>query len=175
MTFKKLKAHSHFTVNSKNQQAALLLAVLLIISLLLSSCGGGDIQTDSSENSSDSSASTMDSRYTHLSMDEAQSMIEAGTPGTDYILLDTRQENVFKHDHIPGAICIPDTEITALSNDAEIPELPDKDQTIIVYCQFGGVSKVASEKLCDMGYTNIYEFDGMDYWKGEVEYGDDYE
>ena len=154
-------------------RAALLLAVLSLLIMALASCGGGSSAGDSPDESAP--AGTMDARYTHLSMEDAQAMIEAGTPGEDYILLDTRQVNVYKHDHIPGAICIPDTEITSLSNDDVIEELPDKEQKIIVYCQFGGVSKVASEKLCDMGYTNVYEFDGMDYWEGDIEYGDDYE
>lgn len=144
-------------------------AALFILIMTLSSCSSTSDSPDSG------SSSGVDVRYTHLSMDEAQEMIDCGTPGEDYILLDTREMNVFKHDHIPGAICIPEPEISALSNDDTIDALPDKDQKIIVYCQFGGVSKVASEKLCDMGYTNIYEFDGMDYWEGEVEYGDDFE
>lgn len=155
-------------------RTVMLLAFLSILVLTMVSCGGSGGSSDTSGDSGQE-AGTMDARYTHLSMEDAQAMIESGTPGEDYILLDTRQLNVYKHDHIPGAICIPDTEITSLPDDAEIEELPDKDQKIIVYCQFGGVSKVASEKLCDMGYTNVYEFDGMDYWEGEVEYGDDYE
>lgn len=158
-------------------RAAKLLAILSVLLISATACSSGvsgsNSDTEAAEGSSTSDA--MSARYTHLSMEDAQDMIESGTPGSDYILLDTRQLNVYKHDHIPGAICIPDTEITSLSNDDDIPELPDKDSVIIVYCQFGGVSKIAAEKLCDMGYTNIYEFDGMDYWKGEVEYGDDYE
>lgn len=149
-----------------------LLAVLSLLMLLLCACSGNSSETGQEDSSP---AGNLDARYTHMTMEEAQEMIEAGTPGEDYMLLDTRQENVYRHDHIPGAICIPDTEITSLSDDDTIEQLPDKDQKIIVYCQFGGVSKIAAEKLCDMGYTNIYEFDGMDYWNGEVEYGEDYE
>lgn len=155
-------------------RAVFLLALLSVFIFALTACGGDDTEPSGGDEAP-AEAGTMDARYTHLSMEDAQKMIESGTPGEDYILLDTRQLNVYKHDHIPGAICIPDTDITSLANDAVIEELPDKDQKIIVYCQFGGVSKVAAEKLCDMGYTNIYEFDGMDYWEGEVEYGDDFE
>ena len=155
---------------------SIVMASLLIMASALAACSGESSSDAGAETGGvNEAAGTMDARYTHLSMEDAQAMIEAGTPGEDYILVDTRQVNVYKHDHIPGAICIPDTDITALSNDDEIAELPDKNQKIIVYCQFGGVSKVASEKLCDMGYTDVYEFDGMDYWNGEVEYGEDYE
>lgn len=146
-----------------------LVSIALLISLFaLTACGSDKKDTSDSG----SKGSDIEVRYTHLSMEDAQKMIESGKPGEDYILLDTREVNVYNHDHIPGAICIPEPEISALDNDAQIKELPDKDATIIVYCQFGGVSKIAAEKLCDMGYTDIYEFDGMDYWEGEVEYGD---
>ena len=146
-----------------------LMGIAMLISLLaLTACGTDKKDASDSGNKS----ADIEARYTHLSMDEAQEMIESGKPGKDYILLDTREVNVYNHDHIPGAICIPEPEISKLDNDAQIKELPDKDARIIVYCQFGGVSKIAAEKLCDMGYTDIYEFDGMDYWEGEVEYGD---
>lgn len=165
----------HSAKTNKKMRAVFLLALLSVFIFALCACSSsGEGDTGSGDDSGGQSG-TMDARYTHLSMEDAQAMIEGGTPGEDYILLDTRQLNVYKHDHIPGAICIPDTDITSLPNDAVIEELPDKEQVIIVYCQFGGVSKVAAEKLCDMGYTNVYEFDGMDYWEGEVEYGDDYE
>jgi rhodanese-related sulfurtransferase len=47
-------------------------------------------------------------------------------------------------------------------------ELPDKDQIILIYCRRGNRSKDASQKLADMGYTNIYEFGGIETWEGEV-------
>ena len=173
---KELLSKDYIRYTSRKMRAAALLALLSLVLQLLSACSvTAPGISDDAEGNAESSDGGKAARYTHLSMEDAQEMIESGTPGKDYILLDTRQLNVYKHDHIPGAICIPDTEITSLSNDDEIKELPNKDETIIVYCQFGGVSKIAAEKLCDMGYTNIYEFDGMDYWEGEVEYGSDYD
>lgn len=50
----------------------------------------------------------------------------------------------------------------------EISELPDKDQLIFVYCRSGNRSKQASEKLADLGYTNIVEFGGINDWTGET-------
>ena len=66
--------------------------------------------------------------------------------------------------HIPGAINIPNESIAA----AEIPELPDKDQLILVYCRSGNRSKQASAKLVALGYTNIVEFGGIIDWPGET-------
>ena len=51
----------------------------------------------------------------------------------------------------------------------EIPEQPNKDQLIMVYCRSGRRSKEASEKLVKLGYTNIVEFGGILDWKGEIE------
>ena len=51
---------------------------------------------------------------------------------------------------------------------AEIPELPEKDRRILVYCRSGNRSKHAAQKLADLGYTNVMEFGGIRDWPGEV-------
>ena len=50
----------------------------------------------------------------------------------------------------------------------ELPELPDKDQMLLVYCRSGRRSKEAAEKLAALGYTQVLEFGGIMTWKGEV-------
>ena len=50
----------------------------------------------------------------------------------------------------------------------EIPELPDNEQLILVYCRSGNRSKQASQKLADLGHTNIVEFGGINDWPGET-------
>ena len=80
-----------------------------------------------------------------------------------YIILDVRTLEEFDEVHIPGAICIPNEEIGT----SEIPELPDKDQIILVYCRSGRRSKIASEKLVALGYTNVLEFGGIIDWNGD--------
>ena len=50
----------------------------------------------------------------------------------------------------------------------DIPELPDKDQLVMVYCRSGRRSKEAAGKLVKLGYTNIVEFGGILDWKGEI-------
>jgi len=47
-------------------------------------------------------------------------------------------------------------------------ELPDKDQVLLIYCRSGNRSKDASQKLANMGYTNVYEFGGINTWTGEI-------
>ena len=99
--------------------------------------------------------------YRSITMDEAVNMMaeESG-----YIILDVRRPDEFAAGHIPGAINVANESIGT----AEIPELPDKNQLIMVYCRSGRRSKEASEKLVKLGYTNIVEFGGILDWKGEI-------
>ena len=99
--------------------------------------------------------------YRQISMDEAIMMM---AEETDYIILDVRTVEEFSDKHIPGAINIPNETIGT----QEIPELPDQDQLILVYCRSGNRSKQASEKLVALGYTNIVEFGGINDWPGET-------
>ena len=99
--------------------------------------------------------------YRQINMGEAIAMMEAEN---DYIILDVRTPEEFSEKHIPGAINVANETIGS----KEIPELPDKDQLILVYCRSGNRSKQASEKLVALGYTNIVEFGGINDWPGEV-------
>lgn len=103
-----------------------------------------------------------EAEYTSITMEEAKECFK--TPG-DYIILDVRRADEFAEGHIPGAIHIANEDIT----DTEPAALPDKDQTIYVYCRSGNRSKQASAKLASMGYGNIIEFGGIIDWTGEIE------
>ena len=94
------------------------------------------------------------SDYRQINMQEAIAMME---DESGYILLDVRTPEEFSEKHIPGAINVPNETIGS----EEIPELPDKDQLILVYCRSGNRSKQASDKLAALGYTNIVEFGGI--------------
>ena len=99
--------------------------------------------------------------YRQISMDEAISMMETET---GYIILDVRRADEFAEKHIPGAINVANESIGT----EEIPELPNKEQLILVYCRSGNRSKQASEKLVALGYTNIVEFGGIIDWPGKT-------
>ena len=106
-------------------------------------------------------AGVKDSGYRQVSAEEAVSLMETET---DYIILDVRTQEEYEDRHIPGALCIPNETIGS----EDIPELPDKEQLILVYCRSGNRSKQASEKLAALGYTNIVEFGGINDWPGET-------
>ncbi|MBO7251423.1 MAG: rhodanese-like domain-containing protein [Oscillospiraceae bacterium] len=103
--------------------------------------------------------------YRQIGMEEAIAMMETEQ---DYIIMDVRTSEEFREKHIPGAINIANETIGS----EEIPELPDKDQLILVYCRSGNRSKQAAEKLVMLGYTNIVEFGGIIDWPGDVVTGD---
>ena len=115
--------------------------------MLLSSCGN---------------AGSSSSGYRQISMNEAVKMMK---DEKNYIILDARRPDEFAEGHIPGAINVPNEEIGT----AEIAELPNKSQLILVYCRSGRRSKEASEKLVKLGYTNIVEFGGILDYEGEIE------
>ena len=120
---------------------------IILSALMLTSCAG--------------TSNNKTNTYRQISMDEAVKMM---AEETGYIILDVRRPDEFAAGHIPNAINVPNETIGT----AEIPELPDKNQLIMVYCRSGRRSKEASEKLVKLGYTNIVEFGGILDWKGET-------
>ncbi|BBF45223.1 rhodanese domain protein [Lachnospiraceae bacterium KM106-2] len=83
----------------------------------------------------------------------------------NFVIVDVRSASEYEAGFIPGAI-----NVALESIGAECPkELPDRDQEILVYCRSGVRSKMAAEKLANLGYSNVYEFGGIINWDGEVE------
>ena len=103
--------------------------------------------------------------YRQITMEEAITMMEEET---GYIILDVRTAQEYSERHIPGAINIANESIGT----EDIPELPDKDQLILVYCRSRNRCKPASETLVKLGYTNIIEIGGINSWPGETVTGD---
>ncbi|MDY4221393.1 MAG: rhodanese-like domain-containing protein [Candidatus Faecousia sp.] len=120
--------------------------------LLLTGCGR---QGEANE------ARTTEATYRQISQEEAAEIMNKQE---DFLLLDVCTQAEYEDGHIPGAICIPNETIGA----GELPELPDKNQRILVYCRSGNRSKQAAEKLAKLGYTNVLEFGGINTWTGET-------
>ena len=99
--------------------------------------------------------------YRQVSPTEAAALMESEA---NYIVLDVRTQAEYDQGHIPGAICVPNETIGT----GDIPQLPDKEQLILVYCRSGNRSQQAARKLADSGYTNIVEFGGILSWTGET-------
>lgn len=137
------------------------LITILTISLTLfslASCGN-----EVSENYNTSSEGTLSSEnsYEQITPEQAKRLMDTES---DYIIIDARTQEEFAAGHIEGAILIPEYEIAERAEG----ELPDKNALILVYCRSGRRSKIASEALVALGYTNVKEFGGIIDWKYEI-------
>lgn len=100
--------------------------------------------------------------YEQITPEEAKKIMDSGE---EYIILDVREQDEFDSGHIAGAILIPYTEIGEKAEEM----IPDKNVQILVYCRSGRRSKIASERLAKLGYTNIKEFGGIIDWTWALE------
>ena len=102
-----------------------------------------------------------DSTYEQITAEQAKTIMDTEK---DYVIIDARTEEEFAEGHIENAILIPEYEI----KDRAEKELPDKEQLILVYCRSGRRSKIASDELVKLGYTNVKEFGGIIDWPYDI-------
>lgn len=100
--------------------------------------------------------------YMNINAQEAKKIMDTQE---NYIILDVRTQEEFDEKHIPGAVLIPNYEISQKAEEI----LTDKNRLILVYCRSGRRSKLAAEELVKLGYTNIREFGGIIDWPYETE------
>ena len=122
--------------------------LVLAVVMMLSGCALANSSTSAS--------------YKQITQEEAKEMMKKDD---GHIIIDVRRQDEYDEGHIPGAVLIPNESIT----DKQPEELPKLDQIILVYCRSGRRSKEASQKLADIGYTNVYEFGGINTWTGEID------
>lgn len=127
-------------------------AVLLMMTVF-AACTAGEHGTEETTEVLQTNMNT----YEQITPEEAKRLMESEK---DYIILDVRTQEEYDEAHIEGAILIPDYEIGEKAESI----LKDKEQLILVYCRSGRRSKLASDKLAAMGYTNIKEFGGIIDW-----------
>ncbi len=100
--------------------------------------------------------------YQQISQEEAKEMMDT----QEVIVLDVREQEEYDSGHIPGAVLLP---VGAINEETASAAIPEKDDTVLVYCRSGNRSKTASAALAELGYTNIYEFGGINTWPYEIE------
>ena len=119
---------------------------LLAALLLLTGCSGG----------------TSDGSYEQITQEKAKEMMDT----QEVIILDVREQSEYDSGHIPGAVLLP---VGSIDEETAAAVIPEKDSTVLVYCRSGNRSKTASSTLAGLGYTNIYEFGGINTWPYEIE------
>ena len=127
-----------------------ILPLFPLLLLLLTGCGGNASNTSS------------ESDYQQISQEEAKEMMDT----QDVIILDVREQDEYDSGHIPGAVLLP---VGTIDEETAAEVIPEKDSTVLVYCRSGNRSKTASSALAELGYTNIYEFGGINTWPYETE------
>ncbi len=141
------------------------LVVLLLIACAVKTGSAVDEnETETVESENQSSATEVEEQtmdFKQISQEEAKQMMDSRE---DIIILDVRRADEYAEGHIPGAINVANESIGS----AEIAELPDKSQTILVYCRSGRRSKEAAAKLVALGYSDICEFGGIIDWPYEI-------
>ena len=101
--------------------------------------------------------------YQQISQQEAKQMMDELE---DARILDVRELSEYNEVHIPGAELLP---LGTITEESAAKVIPAKDTVVLVYCRSGNRSKKASQALADLGYTNIYEFGGINEWPYEKE------
>jgi rhodanese-related sulfurtransferase len=85
--------------------------------------------------------------------------------GVDFILLDVRTEEEYIAAHLPGAVHVSRGLIEWV-----VPKkIKDTDTKIFVYCRTGARSALVTQRLIEMGYTDVTNI--YDAFKGWVEAG----
>src|ERR1700689_3959284 len=80
----------------------------------------------------------------------------------ELIVLDVRERDAFEEGHIPGAQLLPRGQLELRVNE----ELTDPTRRIVVYCEFGRVSTLATATLRQMGFRSAVALDGgMKAWR----------
>lgn len=78
----------------------------------------------------------------------------AADPGVT--VLDVRTPEEFAAGHLPGAVNIDSSAPDFADAVAELP----KDGTYLVYCQTANRSGVATDRMVDLGFTDVYDLQG---------------
>jgi rhodanese-related sulfurtransferase len=79
------------------------------------------------------------------------------------LVVDVRTPAEYLAGHIPGALLIPHDQIAARA-----AELGAKDRPILLYCRTGRRTGVARAELTRLGYTAVYDMQGLSGWPGQV-------
>jgi glyoxylase-like metal-dependent hydrolase (beta-lactamase superfamily II)/rhodanese-related sulfurtransferase len=74
----------------------------------------------------------------------------------DLVVLDVRERDAYEQGHIPGATLLPRGQLELRVNQ----DLPDPTRRIVVYCELGRISTLATATLRAMGYQRAIALDG---------------
>ncbi|MDQ0826235.1 rhodanese-related sulfurtransferase [Arthrobacter sp. B2I5] len=87
--------------------------------------------------------------------------VAAGLHAGEFVLVDTRRRASWDHAHIPGALHLPSTEITAAA-----PHLIPRGSSVVVYSWGPGCngSTVGALAFAELDYPVREMIGGIEYW-----------
>jgi glyoxylase-like metal-dependent hydrolase (beta-lactamase superfamily II)/rhodanese-related sulfurtransferase len=80
----------------------------------------------------------------------------AASGSNDLLVLDVRERDAYAEGHIPGAKLLPRGQLELRVNQ----DLPDPTRRIVVCCEFGRISTLATATLREMGFQRAVALDG---------------
>jgi glyoxylase-like metal-dependent hydrolase (beta-lactamase superfamily II)/rhodanese-related sulfurtransferase len=89
-----------------------------------------------------------------MSMAQLNSTIHEGRG--DLIVLDVREREAYENGHVPGAVHLPRGQLELRVNE----DLKDPTRRILVCCEFGRISTLATATLREMGFAGAVALDG---------------
>jgi rhodanese-related sulfurtransferase len=89
-----------------------------------------------------------------MSLAELKAQVESGND--ELIILDVRERDAFDASHIPRSQLLPRGQLELRVNQ----ELKDPTRRIVVYCEFGRISTLATATLRQMGFLGAVALDG---------------
>ena len=89
-----------------------------------------------------------------MSLAQLKTNIETGRD--DMIVLDVRERDAYEMGHVPGALHLPRGQLELRVNE----ELKDPTRRILVCCEFGRISTLATATLRSMGFSGAVALDG---------------
>ena len=129
------------------------IGALLLVALLTLSVGCGSNASLEKE--------PEEKGYTTITAEDAKVEMEMEEP---FLILDVRTQEEYDEGHIPEAVLVSVTDI----EDRIESVVPEKSMKLLVYCRSGNRSQAAAEKLVELGYTNVYDFGGIQNWPYEI-------
>jgi glyoxylase-like metal-dependent hydrolase (beta-lactamase superfamily II)/rhodanese-related sulfurtransferase len=95
-----------------------------------------------------------------MSLTELKTRVDSGAD--QLIVLDVRERDAYEQGHIEGAKLLPRGQLELRVNQ----DLPDPTRRIVVCCEFGRISTLATATLREMGFQRAVALDGgMKAWR----------
>jgi glyoxylase-like metal-dependent hydrolase (beta-lactamase superfamily II)/rhodanese-related sulfurtransferase len=95
-----------------------------------------------------------------MSLTELKMRVESGAP--ELIVLDVREREAYEQGHVPGAKLLPRGQLELRVNQ----DLPDPTRRIVVYCELGRISTLATATLRELGFQRAAALDGgIEAWR----------